>query len=534
MGGEAGGLNKAAMASTPKEVLNWYLYFCSWIICTSGGMHGWNAANISGIMSMKDFKNSFHWSSYTSAELTNLTGWVTSIIVLGGVIGSLVSAPLNDVLGRKKTLIGSGALYLVGCIIQISTSSNINQVIGARALEGFAGGIGTVTGTMYVSEISPKAVRGLMGGFFSANTLLGIALGYWTNYGCLINVSPNSHWQWRIPLITQMIPGIFLVVFIPFVIESPRWLCMHGKGDKAHQQLAKLRRLPMDHDFVMQEYTDIAASIEADKDKNVSWFGLCRDLKNDTTLRRRFILVLLVQIGFNFSGGNSITYYETSILTTIGITGNSAYLFSSIYGMMKLGAGLFYPLVCAERFGRRKMLLFGGIVDVICTAYVAAYLGAANGQKPAGKAAVAALCIFAVGYGLSWSPVAFGLNGELFPNHLRAKIMSICLTLQYLVNFLLVRYFGNIAAGIGSDGPFILFSVVSAALLLYFFFALPETKGIALEHMDELFAGHSITNGLRSRKVHREANSLELQAQESFKEPIKVSPAVPEHIEGRV
>lgn len=129
---------------------------------------------------MENFISSFHLDQYTTTEYANISGWVTSVIVLGGVVGSLVAAPLNDIFGRKKSLFLSGILYLVGCVIQISTSSNINQVIGARGLEGFAGGIGTVTGTMYVAELSPKAIRGLMGAFFSTNTLLGIALGYWS------------------------------------------------------------------------------------------------------------------------------------------------------------------------------------------------------------------------------------------------------------------------------------------------------------------------------------------------------------------
>jgi SP family sugar:H+ symporter-like MFS transporter len=100
---------------------------------------------------------------------------------------------------------------------------------------------------MFVSELAPKAVRGLMGALFSTNTLLGIALGYWANYGALLNISDSSPWQWRTPLIVQMIPGIFMVIGVPFVIESPRWLAQHDQVERAHQQLSKLRHLPEDH-----------------------------------------------------------------------------------------------------------------------------------------------------------------------------------------------------------------------------------------------------------------------------------------------
>jgi SP family sugar:H+ symporter-like MFS transporter len=157
--------------------------------------------------------------------------------------------------------------------------------------------------------------------------------------------------------------------------------------------------------------TDITGAIELERNKSISWLGLVHELKADRTLARRFNLVLVVQVGFNFSGGNSITYYENAILDTIGIDGNGAYLFASIYGMVKLVSSLVYAFLCAERFGRRKMLLFSGFVDVACVTWIAIYLAVLDGNKKGGYASVAALCVFAFGYGTGWSPVAFGLNG---------------------------------------------------------------------------------------------------------------------------
>ncbi|KAI5478080.1 putative Hexose transport-related protein [Pseudohyphozyma bogoriensis] len=480
-GGSMGALlNKDALKSTPPQVLNFYLFFCSWIISTSGALHGYNSANISGILAMTDFKESFHLDGYSTDALANIKGWATSVIVLGGVVGALLSAPLNDRLGRRLTLFITGVIYLVGCVVQIATTSSINQVIVARAIEGFGAGLATVTGTMFVAEIAPKAVRGLLGAFFSANTMLGVALGYWGNYGSITNISEHSHWIWRVPLLIQMIPGIIIVAFTPF------------------------------HSFVLHEFTDITAAIEADKDKSLSWIGLGRELLDDSTLMRR------------------ITYYQTNILASTGITGTETYLFSGVYGLMKMVAVFVYAFVCAERFGRRIMLLTGAGINILCVAYVALYLGALDGNKSAGWAAVAAICLFAIGYGIGFSPIAFGLTGELFPNHLRAKIMSICLTLQYLINFLLVRFFTNITLSIGSDGPFIIFAVVTFVLGVYLYFALPETKG----HMTLLFADSWWLNGLRSRELSKEAEDLDQKAAETFEQEMnKITPAAAEHLE---
>jgi len=142
--------------------------------------------------------------------------------------------------------------------------------------------------------------------------------------------------------------------------------------------------------------------------------------------------------------GNSITYYMTSILTTIGVASTSGnYLYSGIYGIIKVVAVLFFAFVGTERLGRRKMLLVGASVDIICVTYVAIYLGKLTGNHSAGWAAVAMIYIFAFFYGSGWSPLAFGLNSEVFPNKYRAKIMSLSLGNQYLGNFLLTRFFPN-------------------------------------------------------------------------------------------
>ncbi|GAA6006194.1 sugar porter family MFS transporter [Rhodotorula paludigena] len=527
MGGGGGGfINKSAMKDTPREVYaNWYIYFVGITVAFSGGLHGFNSSNISGILKMHDVKESFDLAQYSSTAYSDLSGWLTSIIVLGGMIGAFATAPLNDLVGRRITLFLLGLLYVVGCIIQIVTTSNINQVIGARALQGFAGGGGSVAGPMLIAEVAPKAIRGLLSGFFSLTVMFGIALGYWSNYGTILHISDDSHWQWRIPLLVQFVPGVIVCAFIFFVPESPRWLAWKGHEAKALRALVRLRRLPEDHPFVVQEYTDILGGIEAERGNSQSWVGLGKELVKDRTLARRFILVLIAQVGYNFSGGNSITYYQTTILTQVGIKGDDAYLFSGIYGLIKVLAVLLYSLYFTEHFGRRNAILLGSAINILCVTWISIYLGALSGNHAGAWVSVAAICIFALGYGLGWAPNAFSLSSELFPNSLRAKMTSICIGVQYLINFLLVRFFPNMTAGIGSDGPFIIFAVVSAAIWVYLFLALPEVKGVAIEHMAELFSGHFWTNGVRASKLNKLLRKEEAENAETFRRDDKGSTA---------
>ncbi|KAL0247306.1 hypothetical protein I308_104342 [Cryptococcus tetragattii IND107] len=500
MAGALGSLiNKKALENTPKEVFNLYVFFIAFILSLSGGLHGANTSNISGILSMPDFIATFNMKHYSASAASNIKGWTTSVIVLGGLIGALTSSPFNDRLGRRWTLFLNALIFSAGTIVQLVATGNINQVIGGRAMQGFASGVGTVTGTLFLAEIAPKAIRGVLGAFFSFNIMLGVSLGYWVNYIAILHISPKSHWQWRMPVLFQLYPAIILLSALPFLPESPRWLILRGKNDQALHTLARIRRLPEDHSYVEEEYNEIASSVNTEIEiaHSTSWLGLFRELKNDRTLLRRFILVMIVQLGFNFSGGNSITYYQTSILSTINVTtSDGAYLFSGIYGLMKVLAVLVYAFLLSERFGRRKMLLIGATINILCVLWIAIYLGVLAGHnKAAGWVAIAAVCLFAIGYGIGWAPVAFGLNGEVFPNRMRAKIMSLTIGMQYLANFCLTRFFPNMIANIGAFGPFAIFACVSALIWVYVFVALPETKGLSIEQMSSLFGGHWFQNG---------------------------------------
>ncbi|WWC63043.1 uncharacterized protein I303_105642 [Kwoniella dejecticola CBS 10117] len=493
-------INRKALADSPKQIFNPFVFLFAAVLSMSGGLHGANTSNISGILAMKNFISTFGLGHLSASEKSNISGWVTSVIVLGGLIGALTSSPFNDRLGRKYTLLLQAVIYSVGTIIQLVASGNINQVIGGRAMQGFASGAGTVTGTLYLAEIAPKAIRGVLGAFFSTNIMLGVSLGYWVNYISILHINPDSYWQWRFPVLFQLYPGIILLCALPFMPESPRWLILRNKEQQALKALCRIRRLPEDHPYLLAEYNDISESVTAELEiaHSTSWAGLVTELRSDRTLLRRFILVMIVQIGFNFSGGNSITYYQTSILSTINVTSkDGAYLFSGVYGLMKVLAVLMYAFFCSERFGRRKMVLIGSAINILCVLWIAVYLGALAGHNTAaGWVAIAAVCLFAIGYGIGWAPVAFGLNGEVFPNRMRAKIMSLNIGMQYLANFCLTRFFPNMVANIGAFGPFTIFTVVSSVIWVYIFFALPETKGVAIEHMGALFGNHWFKNGL--------------------------------------
>lgn len=59
MGAAGGWLNKEALASTPREVLHAKIWLIAIWASYCGGLHGFNTANIGGIMTMKEFIKDF-------------------------------------------------------------------------------------------------------------------------------------------------------------------------------------------------------------------------------------------------------------------------------------------------------------------------------------------------------------------------------------------------------------------------------------------------------------------------------------------
>ena len=64
-----------------------------------------------------------------------------------------------------------------------------------------------------------------------------------------------------------------MLMLLPFIKESPRWLVSKGRTDQALANLAWVRKRNIDDAFVIAEFNAICASIQEEKDNNAgaSW-----------------------------------------------------------------------------------------------------------------------------------------------------------------------------------------------------------------------------------------------------------------------
>lgn len=148
--------------------------------------------------------------------------------------------------------------------------------------------------------------------------------------------------------------------------ESPRFLAQRSP-DTALAVLAKLRNLPAHHPYVQQEMDGICRQLEEERalSVNASHFSLLREAFTVKSYCRRSMLCITLMMWSNLTGTNAMTYYSPKIFASLGLTGSSTGLFATgVYGIVKMVACVVFIVFVTDSLGRRKSLLWTGIVQV--------------------------------------------------------------------------------------------------------------------------------------------------------------------------
>lgn len=117
----------------------------------------------------------------------------------------------------------------------------------------------------YASEIAPAKIRGRITGLFQIVVVVGVAFSFWINYAVTFMSSSRGAVQWQIPIGFQLVPVGFMIVLLPFLKESPRWLATKHRDELALKNLAWIRKLPQDDPRVQMEFAEITAAIREEE-----------------------------------------------------------------------------------------------------------------------------------------------------------------------------------------------------------------------------------------------------------------------------
>ncbi|KAJ7846291.1 general substrate transporter [Mycena leptocephala] len=491
---------------TPEEVYNWKVYANAIIATWAAVMIGYDSAFIGTSISLASFKTEFGLTTKSTADFNFISANIVSVYQAGCFFGAFFGYLTGYFLGRKYGLLLSSAIFLLGAGLQCgaNSSTGLGIMYGGRIIVGLGIGIASNLAPIYVAEIAPPAIRGRLIGMYELCWQLGGVIGFWINYGVTQHIGP-SHRQWFIAFAVQLIPGGLLFIGSFFLVESPRWLVSRDRNAIALKNLAKLRNLPEDAPYVVEEFSEIEAAIAHERGlAGAGFFGPMKTVFTSKTLMYRVLLGSSLFVWQNGTGINAINYYSPTIFKSIGITGSSTGLLTTgVYGIIKLVGALIWLLYLVDSYGRRGVLIAGSIGGAISMYYIGAYIAIAKpAQHPTtelgsgGQSAIAFFYIWTIFYSPSWNGTPWVVGAEMFPQHVRTFTQACQAASNWFWGFIITRFTPQMFTSMGY-GVYIFFATLMVISVPFVYFILPETKQIPLERMEELFEP-----GMKPWKAH--------------------------------
>ncbi|KAI7159214.1 hypothetical protein D0869_06650 [Hortaea werneckii] len=459
-------------------------------------LFGYDQGVMSGIISATDFNNYF---PQTKGDAT-WQAFVTAIYEVGCLIGAIFQLNYGDRTGRRRAIMIGALVMIIGVVIQVTAfdgSHATAQFIIGRTVTGVGNGINTSTIPTYQAECSKSANRGLLICIEGGTIAIGTMIAYWIDYGA--SYGPPGL-TWRFPIAFQIVFGIFIIVGMLFLPESPRWLLTKDRHEEATTVLAALRGLPREDEEIKTQSGIIVDSIRVAGavGGNTPYRSLLEGGK--TQHFRRVLLGTSSQFFQQIGGCNAVIYYFPLLFeNSIGVSHNLALLLGGVNMIIySIFATTSWFLV--EKVGRRKLFLAGSIGQCCSMILVFACL-IPGGTGPAKGAAVGFFTYIAF-FGATWLPLPWLYPAEINPIKTRAKANAVSTCSNWLWNFTVVMFTPPFTSA-STFGCYLFFAIINALFIPTIYFFYPETAGRSLEEIDLIFAKGYLENMSYVRASHQ-------------------------------
>ncbi|KAF3349955.1 Quinate permease like protein [Verticillium longisporum] len=480
----------------PPEVRNWRIHLVALVASCSALAMGYDTAVIGGTMALDSFRRDFDLAGKSQSHRDTVQGNIVSTFQAGCFFGALLTFPLAEKWGRRKTVMLAALVFLIGGTLMTAAHGKLEMIIAGRAIAGLGIGASSLVVPVYIAETAPPSIRGRLVGIFEIASQGGGMLGFWINYATDQTINVKSQAQWIIPLALQLVPGVGLFFGMWWCPESPRWLARGDDFEGAERILCRLRGLDRDHEYVRREMGEIRQQVEERSTMRMSKKQQFKKLFQKGTRNRMGIGMALMFLQ-SFTGVNIITYYAPRIFETLGVSGTSLRLFSTgFYGIAKTLGMICFTFYVVEKVGRRKGLIWGAALGCIPMWYIGGYVMRAD---PAGAAAagvvnrdawgyLAMVCVYVNGFIIcaTWQGITWTYCSEIFPLDIRMLCVAITTADTWLGSFIIARSTPYMISDLGY-GAYFFFSAILVCMGIWAFIFVPETKGITLEEMDALF-----------------------------------------------
>jgi len=409
-----------------------------------------------------------------------IKGFVIASALIGCIIGGALAGFISKSLGRRNGLIIAAVAFFISAIgawkpesFNIFGTLPVFSFFFYRIIGGIGVGIASMISPMYIAEIAPAESRGKLVSFNQFAIIFGMQVIYFVNY--FIAKQGNDIWLvnegWRWMFLSGAIPaGLFLILLF-FVPETPRYLVMKGKEDKALKVLNKISGTNS-APAILEE---IKGTLH---EKSAPWLSF------------GFLVIfigILLSVFQQFVGINVVLYYAGNIFRNMGASTNSSLLQTILVGSVNLIFTV-VAIVTVDKFGRKPLMIIGALGMAVSMIS----LGLAFYTHNEGVMALIFMLSYTAFFAMSWGPVTWVLLSEIFPNSVRGA-MSIAVSAQWIANWLVSLTFpimndNHWLTSLFNHGfSYWIYGVMGILAALFVWKLVPETKGKTLEEIEKIW-----------------------------------------------
>ena len=476
-----------------------YLISIVMVAVLGGSLFGYDTAVISGAeKGLQAFfigANDFQYSDM-------IHGFTSSSALIGCIIGSALSGFLASNLGRKRALVVAGMLFFISALgsmrpefllfdygvpsYSLLITFNIYRIIG-----GIGVGLASAICPMYIGEVAPSNIRGMLVSWNQFAIIFGQLVVYFVNFIILGDhtnpvieaigqgvyaVAPGSdEWTistgWRYMFGSEAVPAGLFTILICFVPETPRYLVMVGQDQKALGILSKINGAQK----AKQILEDIKDTITVKTERLMTYGWLC------------IFVGIMLSVFQQAVGINAVLYYAPRIFGDMGMT-------NPMVNTVMMGiVNILFTLVAVftvEKLGRKPLLIWGSLGMAIGAFGVATTFGQAGMEM----VTMISIMVYSASFMFSWGPICWVLIAEIFPNTIRGAAVAIAVAFQWIFNFIVSSTFVpmfNMHLTEGDDFghwfTYDLYGLICVIAALFVWKLVPETKGKTLEDMTKLW-----------------------------------------------
>ena len=468
-----------------------YLFSIVLVAVIGGLLFGYDTAVISG--AEKGLQAFFQ----SASDFTYTDGWhgfTTSSALIGCIIGAFLSGWMASSLGRKKSLFCAGIMFFLSALGSyypeflffqkgVATKSLLVAFNLYRVLGGIGVGLASALCPMYIAEVAPANKRGTLVSWNQFAIIFGQLVVYFVNF-LIIRSHANDpqvvEWTnsvgWRIMFVSECVPAGLFTLLILLVPETPRFLALNGKDEKALEVLSNINGEAKGREIL----AEIKATAVEKTEKLFSYGWMV------------IFIGCMLSVFQQAIGINAVLYFAPRIFESMGVSNNM--LFTVIMGVINISFTL-VAVFTVEKLGRKPLLITGSLGMAVGA------LGVALSNVMTLPAFIAPLSImvYSACFMFSWGPICWVYISELFPNTIRSQATALAVAFQWIFNFIVSSTFvpmynmrlGSMGDSFGHFFAYALYGVICIIAAVFVWRLVPETKGKTLEDMTALWRERS-------------------------------------------